>query len=380
VKKIVVPAVLLALLVCGLPASAATPRILAAQDQWPTWSPDGSKIAFTRIATGVMRLEVLDLRTGHVSELAQNRYQLHPTWSPDGSRLAYQADGHVYVTGPSGGERVEIGAMGKGATPKLFTPVWSPTTDKVAFLTTLGPTNLDLWTGDAGGIQSGLRAKNVIGVPAWSPTQADHLLLVFQRDDGLYLTTGERLVAVANPGPPAWSHDGTRIAYTARGTLYEVAADGSTPPVVRARNLVDAGAPVWSFDDARLAVPTRGNAWVQGTHVTVGGLGLTWAPRSNVLVGSGARGDCPGHVALRQTGLTGGPLRTLTGSCLITGTARADVIEGTPLGGDAIQGLAGNDRIHANDGHTDRVNCGAGRDTVWADRTDRLSGCEVIYH
>jgi hypothetical protein len=84
-------------------------------------------------------------------------------------------------------------------------------------------------------------------------------------------------------------------------------------------------------------------------------------------------------VALRQTGLTGGPLRTLTGSCLITGTARADVIEGTPLGGDAIQGLAGNDRIHANDGHTDRVNCGAGRDTVWADRTDKLTGCEIVH-
>jgi hypothetical protein len=55
------------------------------------------------------------------------------------------------------------------------------------------------------------------------------------------------------------------------------------------------------------------------------------------------------------------------------------VIEGTALWGDVILGLAGNDRIHANDRHTDRVNCGPGRDTVWADRTDRLTHCEIVH-
>jgi Tol biopolymer transport system component len=380
VKKLVVLAVLLA---TAVPASAAAPRILAAQDAWPTWSPDGTHIAFTRIHTpsNLMELEVVDTRTHRVTKLAQNSFQLRPTWSPDGSRLAYQAGGRIYATALNGGGRIELGANGRGPGrgPKLFTPVWSPTTNQVAFLTTAGATNLDLWTGDAGGLQSSPRAKNVIGVPAWSPTQADRLVLVFQRDDGLYLTTGKRLVAVANPGPPAWSHDGTRIAYTAKGTLYEIAADGSSAPVAVARNLVDAGAPVWSFDDAHLAVPTRGNAWVQGARVKVGGSGVTWAPRSNVLVGSGGRGDCPGHIALRAASLGGGAVRTLTGSCLVGGTPRADVIEGTPLWGDVILAGAGNDRIHANDGHTDRVSCGPGRDTVWADRTDRLTACEVIH-
>jgi hypothetical protein len=64
---------------------------------------------------------------------------------------------------------------------------------------------------------------------------------------------------------------------------------------------------------------------------------------------------------------------------VIAGTAHADVIEGTSSWGDIILAGAGNDSVHANDGHTDRVDCGPGRDTVWADRSDRLTGCEIVY-
>ena len=55
------------------------------------------------------------------------------------------------------------------------------------------------------------------------------------------------------------------------------------------------------------------------------------------------------------------------------------MIEGTPREGDVISAGAGNDAVHANDGHTDRVDCGPGRDVVWADRTDRLTRCEVVH-
>jgi hypothetical protein len=44
-----------------------------------------------------------------------------------------------------------------------------------------------------------------------------------------------------------------------------------------------------------------------------------------------------------------------------------------------IRAGAGNDRVHASDGHTDRVDCGPGRDTVWADRTDKLTHCEIVH-
>jgi hypothetical protein len=54
------------------------------------------------------------------------------------------------------------------------------------------------------------------------------------------------------------------------------------------------------------------------------------------------------------------------------------VIEGTPRAADIIVAGAGNDVIHANDGHSDRIDCGVGRDVVWADRSDRLTHCELV--
>ena len=52
---------------------------------------------------------------------------------------------------------------------------------------------------------------------------------------------------------------------------------------------------------------------------------------------------------------------------------------GLPNGGrgrDTISGGSGNDVINARDGEVDTVSCGPGRDTVRADRRDRVRGCE----
>ena len=69
----------------------------------------------------------------------------------------------------------------------------------------------------------------------------------------------------------------------------------------------------------------------------------------------------------------------LTGTCAIVGTPGPDVIEGTQSWGDTILAGAGNDQIHAGDRHTDRIDCGPGRDEVWADRLDKLAHCEVVH-
>ncbi|WP_445150286.1 hypothetical protein [Baekduia sp. Peel2402] len=47
-------------------------------------------------------------------------------------------------------------------------------------------------------------------------------------------------------------------------------------------------------------------------------------------------------------------------------------------GHDAIDGGAGNDTINSVDGVRETVICGAGKDTVRADRRDRLRGCEKV--
>src|SRR5687767_15635524 len=63
----------------------------------------------------------------------------------------------------------------------------------------------------------------------------------------------------------------------------------------------------------------------------------------------------------------------------VVGTASADVI--VPRGGaDRVLARGGNDRVAAQyDGAVDTVACGAGRDTVTADGSDRIAAdCEVV--
>lgn len=54
-----------------------------------------------------------------------------------------------------------------------------------------------------------------------------------------------------------------------------------------------------------------------------------------------------------------------------------DMISGGP-GKDVIRAGKGGDEIDATDGTKDRVSCGKGRDSVKADRVDRLHGCEHV--
>jgi hypothetical protein len=70
-------------------------------------------------------------------------------------------------------------------------------------------------------------------------------------------------------------------------------------------------------------------------------------------------------------------LRGTRGKDFICGLAGNDLIVGGD-GADVLQGGAGADVIRARDGRRDVVECGDGRDTVQADRVDRLASCERI--
>src|SRR5690349_10139415 len=80
------------------------------------------------------------------------------------------------------------------------------------------------------------------------------------------------------------------------------------------------------------------------------------------------------------------PLAAGSAAKRIVGTARNDVLRGTP-GPDVISGKAGNDKLYGRGGNdrlyggpgADRFFCGPGRDTAYVDTRDTIArDCEVV--
>jgi Ca2+-binding RTX toxin-like protein len=94
------------------------------------------------------------------------------------------------------------------------------------------------------------------------------------------------------------------------------------------------------------------------------------ARAASALVLQGTRGD-----DRLQGGPDGDRLFGRDGDDLLLGGPGDDEIHGG-RGRDRIDAGPGDDRVRVRDGRRDRVRCGPGRDTVTADRVDRLIGCE----
>ena len=233
------------------------------------------------------------------------------TWSPDGSRLAFSLvtddSSHLITTGPRGEDRVSIFSDQPALAP--FYLYWSPDSRRVAFLTpslrdrmalqvaqatqaesaqiiARGQPNYFSWSPEGerlalhiGGLQGyvGTYAladdsahrrdadPALFQAPAWSPAGEAYL---FARDgaparDDLVLARGdeETVLARFDAGIAfAWSPDGARVAYSTLSPhgphysgLYVLDADGGA-----ARRLVDESheAFFWSPDGARIAYLT----------------------------------------------------------------------------------------------------------------------------
>src|SRR2546430_1767260 len=141
-----------------------------ASDAQPTWSPDGTRIAFISSRNG--RSGVYVLNAG-VPTLLTNipRAVSKPAWSPDGTRLAFTCE-----VDSGNSDICVINANGTGF-PRLTSdpgqdagPAWKPDGSRIAFATTryAGAYELASMTPDGGDVTR-LSPATAASEPAWKP-------------------------------------------------------------------------------------------------------------------------------------------------------------------------------------------------------------------
>ncbi|MGH2554820.1 MAG: TolB family protein [Actinomycetota bacterium] len=222
------------------------------QGEFPSFSPDGTRIAFTR--SGQVYVTEAD-GTGISRLTDQARAPGRLAWSPDGTRIAFVGTrdgehGLIIVNSDGGGTPrfvEEIPAGGDRSTPS-----WSPDggqiligTDGEGFLLVDVQTGAtSLLPGDPRMAEDQRDCGTLFG-PAYSPNGSTIAFALWRtqgllgcRPDGLFLmdadgTNVRRLTDRSlSPWGPSWSPDGTRIAFFSQpggptSALYVVNVDGS---------------------------------------------------------------------------------------------------------------------------------------------------------
>ncbi len=119
------------------------------QDSLPSWSPDGTKIAFFSNRDGDGEIYVMNVDGSNVTRLTNSPGEdAHPMWSPDGSQITFHTRRFgsldVMVMNADGSNQRLVTA-GTPTTSEYF-PVWSPDGTMITYTgNTLDRTNFDVY-------------------------------------------------------------------------------------------------------------------------------------------------------------------------------------------------------------------------------------------
>lgn len=154
----------------------------------------------------------------------------------------------------------------------------------------------DIWATGADGPRNLTNTAAVTeGAPAWSP---DGSRVAFERDGGIFTMVASGVTPPSELTPPgsgdsdpAWSPDGGRIAFVRGGDVWVVAANSGTPDRAVGEDLADGlGSPTWSPNGCELAFTWRGGvvrSRTDGTglaNVRTNAVEPSWGPTGRLAV------------------------------------------------------------------------------------------------
>jgi TolB protein len=226
------------------------------RNDMPVWSPDGNSIAFFSDRDGNPDIYVMKPDGSQVEQLTRDAFaslyftksadDRNPSWSPDGSQIAFDSgrnnlkltyiDHDIYVMAADGShvKRLTDDGADEGG------PRWSPSGESIAY------TKMDYFS-DQGLIEN----------PAW-----DIFVMNVDGTQQMQLTKNP-----SNELEPSWSPDGEKIAFISDRNgqdfdIYVMNADGSNVTQLTDDSANEFGA-VWSPDGTQIVFNSDRNGNVQ---------------------------------------------------------------------------------------------------------------------
>lgn len=201
-----------------------------ADDTFPAFSPARDQIAFTRIATnGVRRLFMVRPTGAGLHVVPHTLHGQAPSWSPDGTRIAFAStDGGIWTVTPTGADRTQLTDG-----PDDGTPDWSPDASRIVFAR-----DGQIWRMKADGSHlTKLTSKGT--QPAWRPNNKN---IAFVRQTpgkgrALFLMDldGSHVKQLTSKGErPAWEPNSRHVAYATGGggsKIKTILIGGANAPV-----------------------------------------------------------------------------------------------------------------------------------------------------
>jgi Tol biopolymer transport system component len=176
-------------------------------DGQPTWSPDGTEIAFLRVELPSLNREIYVMNADGAGERDLTNdpaFDFEPDWSPDGTQITFSSDrggeacaAAVYTISPDGTDIRKLTADSLEA----FGAAWSPEGDKLAFSDHLctGESDLFVMNADGMGVMQLFETRANETGATWSP---DGKKVAFERfnlsRNGLVPNSGEIYVSAAD--------------------------------------------------------------------------------------------------------------------------------------------------------------------------------------